>query len=86
MSSSSGAKIRYVGSSNFPGWGIAQANERAARRGTFGLVCQQGLYNLTAGTGELELAPACQQHVGLIPARDGPARRDPAQGEGWPLR
>lgn len=61
-------KILYVGSSNFPGWGIAQANERAARRGTFGLVSEQSLYNLTARTVELELAPACQQYgVGLIP-------------------
>jgi len=61
-------KILYVGSSNFPGWGIAQANERAARRGSFGLVSEQSLYNLVARTVELEVAPAAQQYgVGLIP-------------------
>jgi len=61
-------KILYVGSSNFPGWGIAQANERADRRGTFGLVSEQSLFNLTARTVELEVAPACEQYgVGLIP-------------------
>ena len=61
-------KILYVGSSNFPGWGIAQASERAARRGTFGLVCEQSYYNLMTRTVELEVAPACEQYgVGLIP-------------------
>jgi aryl-alcohol dehydrogenase-like predicted oxidoreductase len=61
-------KVLYVGSSNFPGWGIAQANERAERRGTFGLVSEQSLYNLLARTVELEVVPACEQYgVGLIP-------------------
>ena len=61
-------KILYVGSSNFPGWSLAQANERAARRGTFGLVSEQSLYNLTARTVELEVVPACEQYgIGLIP-------------------
>ncbi len=61
-------KVLYVGSSNFPGWGVAQANERAARRSSFGLVSEQSLYNLTARTVELEVLPACQQYgVGVIP-------------------
>ena len=61
-------KILYVGSSNFPGWGIAQANERAVRRGTFGLVSEQSYYNLMKRTVELEVVPACEQYgVGLIP-------------------
>ncbi len=61
-------KLLYVGSSNFPGWGVAQANERAQRRGSFGLVSEQSLYNLLARTVELEVVPACQQYgVGLIP-------------------
>ena len=61
-------KILYVGSSNFPGWGIARANERAARRGTFGLVSEQSYYNLMQRTVELEVVPACEQYgVGLIP-------------------
>ena len=53
-------KILYVGSSNFPGWGITQANERAKQRGTFGLVSEQSYYNLMKRTVELEVLPACR--------------------------
>ncbi|MEC8500069.1 MAG: aldo/keto reductase [Pseudomonadota bacterium] len=61
-------KITYVGSSNFPGWAIAQANERALNQQRKGLVCEQGLYNLIERRAELEVLPACQQYgVGLIP-------------------
>lgn len=61
-------KILYVGSSNFPGWGIAQANERAARRNSFGLVSEQSYYNLLNRTVELEVIPACEQYgVGFTP-------------------
>ncbi len=61
-------KILYVGSSNFPGWGIARANERAAARGSFGLVSEQSYYNLMKRTVELEVVPSCEQYgVGLIP-------------------
>ena len=61
-------KILYVGSSNFPGWGIAQANEQAARRHSVGLVSEQSYYNLLKRTVELEVIPACEAYgVGLIP-------------------
>jgi aryl-alcohol dehydrogenase-like predicted oxidoreductase len=61
-------KILYVGSSNFPGWGIARANERAAQRHSLGLVSEQSYYNLMARTVELEVVPACEQYgLGLIP-------------------
>ncbi len=61
-------KITYVGSSNFPGWAIAQANERASNLQRMGLVCEQGLYNLIERRAELEVLPACLQYgVGLIP-------------------
>nr|MBN1229981.1 aldo/keto reductase [Anaerolineae bacterium] len=61
-------KILYVGSSNFAGWHIAQANERAARRNFMGLVSEQSLYNLTERTLELEVIPACESYrLGLIP-------------------
>jgi len=61
-------KILYVGSSNFPGWGIAQANEQAARRHSVGLVSEQSYYNLMVRTVELEVIPACEAYgVGLIP-------------------
>jgi aryl-alcohol dehydrogenase-like predicted oxidoreductase len=61
-------KVIYVGSSNFAGWHIAQANEAAARRNFLGLVSEQSLYNLNARTVELEVIPACEHYgLGLIP-------------------
>ncbi|MGW1882265.1 aldo/keto reductase [Streptomyces sp. NPDC001970] len=61
-------KILYAGSSNFPGWKIAQANERAARRGTVGLVSEQCLYNLAERRAEMEVIPAAQEYgLGVIP-------------------
>lgn len=61
-------KITYVGSSNFPGWGIAQANEAARSRHFLGLVAEQSLYNLLVRTAELEVLPACDAYgLGLIP-------------------
>jgi aryl-alcohol dehydrogenase-like predicted oxidoreductase len=60
--------VLYVGSSNFAGWHVAQANEAAARRGFLGLVSEQSLYNLAARTIELEVVPACRAYgVGLLP-------------------
>lgn len=60
-------KITYVGSSNFPGWKIAQANEKAAARGKLGLVSEQSLYNLLERRTELEVIPACLEYgLGLI--------------------
>ena len=61
-------KIVYVGSSNFAGWNIAQANEIAKRRNFMGLVSEQSLYNLNARMIELEVIPACKEYgLGLIP-------------------
>lgn len=61
-------KIIYVGSSNFPGWCIARANELAKQRNLLGLVSEQSLYNLTARMIELEVIPACRAYgLGLIP-------------------
>ncbi|MFK4099063.1 aldo/keto reductase [Streptomyces sp. NPDC019531] len=62
-------KILYVGSSNFPGYKIAQANEIAARRGgTIGLVSEQCLYNLYERRAEMEVIPAAQEYgLGIIP-------------------
>lgn len=60
-------KITYVGSSNFPGWSIAQANERAAISQRLGIVSEQSLYNLIERRAELEVIPACIAYgVGLI--------------------
>ncbi|MBD0840272.1 aldo/keto reductase [Streptomyces sp. TRM68416] len=61
-------KILYAGSSNFPGYKIAQANETAARRGSFGLVSEQCLYNLYERRAEMEVIPAAQDYgLGVIP-------------------
>lgn len=60
-------KILYVGSSNFPGWKIAQMSERSAGRGRLGLVSEQSLYNLIERRAELEVLPACEAYgLGLI--------------------
>jgi len=61
-------KVLYVGSSNFAGWHIAQANEIARSRHFMGLVSEQSLYNLNARFVELEVVPACAAYgLGLIP-------------------
>jgi len=61
-------KVLYVGSSNFAGWHIAQAQEIAKSRHFLGLVSEQSLYNLTERMIELEVIPACEAYgVGLIP-------------------
>jgi len=61
-------KILYVGSSNFAGWHLAQAQECARNRHFLGLVSEQSLYNLTERTVELEVIPACEAYgLGVIP-------------------
>ncbi len=61
-------KVIYVGSSNFAGWHIAQANEAAKDRNFLGLVSEQSLYNLNARAIELEVIPACESYgLGIIP-------------------
>jgi len=61
-------KILYVGSSNFAGWHIAQANEAARARHFLGLVSEQSLYNLCERSVELEVLPACRAYgVGVVP-------------------
>jgi aryl-alcohol dehydrogenase-like predicted oxidoreductase len=61
-------KVLYVGSSNFAGWHIAQAQCEARARNFMGLVSEQSLYNLTERSIELEVIPACRHYgLGLIP-------------------
>ncbi|WP_326611752.1 aldo/keto reductase [Streptomyces scopuliridis] len=61
-------KIIYAGSSNFPGWKIAQTNETAHRLGSYGLVSEQCLYNLAERRAEMEVIPAAQEYgLGVIP-------------------
>jgi len=61
-------KVLYIGSSNFAGWHIAQANETAKQRGILGLVSEQSKYHLLCRYPELEVLPACEQYgLGVIP-------------------
>jgi aryl-alcohol dehydrogenase-like predicted oxidoreductase len=61
-------KILYVGSSNFAGWHIAQAQAAAAQRNFLGLVSEQSIYNLLTREVELEVLPAAQNYgLGVIP-------------------
>jgi len=60
-------KIIYCGSSNFAGWHLAQAQEKAMKRNFFGLVSEQSIYNLLTRDIELEVIPACLGYgLGLI--------------------
>jgi aryl-alcohol dehydrogenase-like predicted oxidoreductase len=51
-------KILYVGSSNFAGWHIAQAQEAARARHFMGLVSEQSKYNLVTRDVEREACSA----------------------------
>lgn len=78
-------KITYVGSSNFPGWAIARASEKAAARGGLGLVSEQSLYNLIERRVELEVLPASRAYgLGVIPWSPlaGGLLAGPAEGDG----
>ena len=58
----------YVGSSNFAGWHLVQAQEMAKQQHFLGLVSEQSLYNLNDRMIELEVIPACEAYgIGLIP-------------------
>jgi aryl-alcohol dehydrogenase-like predicted oxidoreductase len=61
-------KVVYVGSSNFAGWHITQAQAAAEKRNFLGLVSEQSLYNLMERRVEMEVLPACEHYgLGLIP-------------------
>lgn len=58
----------YVGSSNFPGWGLAKFQMAGLERGNVGLVSEQTMYNLLCRYPELELLPAAKDMgIGVIP-------------------
>ena len=50
--------IIYVGTSNFPGWGLVKFQMQALHRGSMGLVSEQSQYNLLNRIPELEVIPA----------------------------
>lgn len=61
-------KILYVGSSNFAGWHLVKAQERAERHAILGLVSEQSKYNLLNRAVELEVLPAAVDYgIGILP-------------------
>ena len=61
-------QVEYIGSSNFPGWSIAEAQAKAENRHFLGLVCEQHRYNLNGRLPELEVLPAVERYgLGFIP-------------------
>jgi aryl-alcohol dehydrogenase-like predicted oxidoreductase len=61
-------KVIYVGSSNFAGWHIAEAQAAAAARHFVGLVSEQSIYNLITRDVEREVLPAAEHFgLGVIP-------------------
>ncbi len=61
-------KVRYAGSSNYPGWRIADAdwNARTERRAR--MISAQNHYSLLDRGVEEEVIPACLEHgVGMLP-------------------
>lgn len=61
-------KVLYMGSSNFPGWGLATHQMAAMQRGSMGFISEQTMYNLVCRYPELEVLPAAKAlGIGVIP-------------------
>ena len=72
-------KVLYVGSSNFAGWTIAQAQETARARHFFGLVSEQCLFNLVQRHAEEEVIPA----VNRVPSVPSYSMLPPIASQSW---
>jgi len=61
-------KVRYIGTSNFAGWQIVDANWIARTQHLAPFVSAQNAYNMLDRQAEKELLPACVEHgVGMLP-------------------
>ncbi|HET9690032.1 MAG TPA: aldo/keto reductase [Acidimicrobiales bacterium] len=61
-------KVRYVGSSNFSAWQVADADWTARSAGTERFISAQNHYSLLERAAERELLPACERFgVGVLP-------------------
>jgi aryl-alcohol dehydrogenase-like predicted oxidoreductase len=61
-------KVRYIGSSNFSGWQIVDADWSARVAGTARFISAQNHYSLLERAVEHEVVPACEHTgVGLLP-------------------
>ena len=64
----SSGKVRYVGCSNVPAWGVADAAWIAETRGFNGFISAQDEYSLLVRKVEPELVPMCAQFgIGILP-------------------
>jgi aryl-alcohol dehydrogenase-like predicted oxidoreductase len=63
-----GGKVRYIGSSNFAGWQVADADWIAQTQHQARFVSAQNHYNLLERDAEQELIPSCvNRGVGVLP-------------------
>jgi aryl-alcohol dehydrogenase-like predicted oxidoreductase len=61
-------KVGYVGSSNFAGWQVADAERAARTQGNRRFISAQNHYSLLRREAERELVPACVHYgVGILP-------------------
>ncbi len=61
-------KVRYIGSSNFAAWQVADADSFARNAGTSRYISAQNNYSLLDRAAERDLMPACVRHgVGILP-------------------
>ena len=61
-------KVRYIGSSNFSGWQVADADWISRSNGLERFISAQNHYNLIERQAESELLPACDRFgVGVLP-------------------
>jgi aryl-alcohol dehydrogenase-like predicted oxidoreductase len=61
-------KVRYIGSSNFSGWQIVDADWSARTAGAARFISAQNQYSLLERGAEAEVVPACEHSgVGLLP-------------------
>ncbi len=60
--------VLYIGTSNFPGWGLVKFQMAAWQRGFTGIISEQTMYNLFNRLPELEVLPAARElGIGVIP-------------------
>jgi aryl-alcohol dehydrogenase-like predicted oxidoreductase len=61
-------KVRYIGTSNFAGWQVADADWTATTNGWSRFVCAQNGYSLLNRAADAELVPALERFgIGLLP-------------------
>lgn len=59
--------VDYIGTSNFPGWALADVSAACEKRNISGFICEEHKYNLLCRLPELELLPSVAAHeLGLI--------------------